>query len=92
MKAFFATFALLLTAGCASHTGVVATGGDSYMVSRQDNGLTAAVGSLKAENMKEAAEFCSKKGKAFAVQSSEDIPRAFGKIPQSTLYFKCAEK
>lgn len=76
-------------AGCASQTGVVATGDDSYMVSRQDNGLTAAVGSLKAANMTEAAEFCSKRGKGFTVINSEDIPRAFGKIPQSTLYFKC---
>ena len=80
---------LLIFAGCASQTGVVSTGGDSYMVSRQDNGLTAAVGSLKAENMKDASEFCMKKAQKFSVLNSEDIPRAFGKIPQSTLYFKC---
>lgn len=90
MKAFLAGIALIFTTGCASQTGVVATGSDSYMVSRQDNGLTAAVGSLKADNLKEAAEFCSKKGKSFIVQNSEDIPRAFGKVPQSTIYFRCA--
>jgi hypothetical protein len=59
------------------------------MVSRQDNGLTAAVGTLKAENMREASELCAKKGQKFIVQNSEDIPRALGKIPQSTLYFRC---
>lgn len=80
---------LLIIAGCASQTGVVSTGGDSFMVSRQDNGLTAAVGALKAENMKDASEFCMKKGQKFTVLNSEDIPRALGKIPQSTLYFKC---
>jgi hypothetical protein len=81
--------ALLVLAGCASQTGVVPAGADSFMVSRQDNGLTAAVGALKAENMREAAGFCAKKGQKFIVQNSEDIPRALGKIPQSTLYFKC---
>jgi uncharacterized lipoprotein YajG len=82
--------ALFMLAGCASQTGVVPTGADSYMVSRQDNNFTAAVGTLKAANMREASEFCGKKGQAFTVQNSEDIPRALGKIPQSTLYFKCS--
>lgn len=81
--------ALLILAGCASQTGVVSTGGDSYMVSRQDNGFAAAVGTLKAENMKEASAFCAKRAQKFSVLNSEDIPRALGKIPQSTLYFKC---
>lgn len=82
-------FVVIALAGCASQTGVVATGGDSYMVSRQDNGFSAAVGSLKAENLKEASGFCAQKGQKFTVLNSEDIPRALGKIPQSTLYFKC---
>lgn len=81
--------ALLMLAGCASQTGIVPAGADSYMVSRQDGGITGALGTLKAENMREASEFCAKKGKTFAVQSSDDVPRALGKIPQSTLYFKC---
>jgi len=80
---------LLSVAGCASQTGIVSAGDGSFMVSRQDNGFTAAVGSLKAENMREASDFCAKKGLRFTVLNSEDIPRALGKIPQSTLYFRC---
>lgn len=90
MKRIIAVLFSIAVAGCASQTGVVPTGADSFMVSRQDNGLTAAVGTLKAENMKEASEYCSKKRQNFTVLNSEDIPRALGKIPQSTLYFKCA--
>lgn len=81
--------AMCTLAGCASQTGVIPAGGDSFMVSRQDNGLTAAVGSLKAENMKEASQYCATQGKRFEVKNSEDIPRALGKVPQSTLYFRC---
>lgn len=64
-------------------------GQDTYMTSRQDNGFSAAVGSLKAENLKDAEAFCAGKGHGFTVLDSEDIPRALGKIPQSTLRFKC---
>ena len=83
---FLTAFTLV---GCASQTGVVPAGNDSFMVSRQDNGVTAAVGSLKAENMKEAAQYCASKGQKFEVKQSDDIERALGKIPQSTLYFRC---
>lgn len=65
-------------------------GQDTYMTSRQDNGFTAAVGALKAENLKDAESYCAAKGRGFSVLGSEDIPRALGKIPQSTLTFKCA--
>jgi hypothetical protein len=82
-------FTVCALAGCASQTGIVPTGSDSFMVSRQDNGFTAAVGSLKAENLKEAAQYCASKGQKFEVKASEDIERALGKIPQSTLYFRC---
>lgn len=81
---------LFLAAGCATQTGVVPAGQDTYMTSRQDNGITASAGTLQAENLKEAKQFCASKGRDFSVVSSTDIPRALGQIPQSTLYFKCA--
>lgn len=80
---------VVLLGGCATQTGVVPNGADSFMVSRQDGGITGALGTLKAENLKDAADFCAKRGQRFTVLNSEDVPRALGKIPQSTLYFKC---
>ena len=82
-------FIAVLLGGCASNSGVIPAGIDSYMVSRQDGGIAGALGSLKAENLKDASEFCNKKGQKFTVLNSEDVVRALGKIPQSTLYFKC---
>jgi hypothetical protein len=79
-----------IVSGCASQTGVIPSGVDSYMVSRQDGGIAGALGSLKAANLKDASDFCGKKGQKFEVLNSEDVPRALGKIPQSTLYFKCS--
>jgi hypothetical protein len=81
-----------LFTGCASNTGVVSMGEGTYMASRQDNSFGASAGALKAENLKEAAQFCASKGQDFAVISSVDIPRALGKIPQSTLHFKCSPR
>jgi hypothetical protein len=93
MKKFIPLVVTAITlTGCATQTGVVPNGSDSYMVSRQDGGITGALGTLKAENLKDAADFCAKKGQKFTVLNSEDVPRALGKIPQSTLYFKCVEK
>lgn len=35
-------------AGCAATTGVVAVGGENYMVSHRDNGPMSSLGALKA--------------------------------------------
>lgn len=87
-----AGMALLMMAGCASNTGVVSMGQGTYMTSRQDNSFSASAGTLKAENLREAAEFCRASSQDFSVISSVDIPRALGKIPQSTVQFKCTPR
>jgi hypothetical protein len=87
-----ALIALAVLAGCASQTGVVPMGEGTYMASRQDNSFNASLGAIKAENLKEAANFCASKGQDFSVISSDDIPRALGKMPQSALRFKCVPK
>jgi len=78
-----------ILAGCASTTGVVATGKDSYMIAREDNSPTASLGSIKAATFKEASEFCAAKGKALQVIKENDVPRSFGQFPQTNLQFKC---
>ena len=82
----------LAMAGCASSTGVVSMGQGTYMASHTDNGIAATVGAVKAAALKDAADFCAGKGLDFAVIKSTDIPRGFGKMPQSTVEFKCVAK
>lgn len=88
MKKFFVVCAVLIT-GCASTTGVVSMGKDTYMIAREDNGPAASLGAIKASAFKEAAAFCSGQGKTMQVTKESDTPRSFGQFPQTTLQFSC---
>jgi hypothetical protein len=76
-------------AGCASTTGVISVGKDTYMVAREDNGPTASLGAIKAATFKEAGAFCAGQGKTMQIVKENDTPRAFGQFPQTSLQFRC---
>lgn len=80
---------LIAVTGCASTTGVVPMGKDTYMIAREDNGLAASLGAIKAATFKEAADFCSTKGKSMQVTKESDTPRSFGQFPQTSVQFTC---
>ena len=63
-----AAFALM--AGCASNSGVVPIGKDTFMVSRQAATGFSGSGTLKATAFQEATRFCEKRGKALQVIST----------------------
>jgi len=79
-----------MLAGCASTTGVVATGKDTFMISREDNGPASSLGAVKATTYKEAGAYCMSQGKAMKMISEADTPRSFGQFPQTTLHFTCS--
>ncbi len=86
----YGTFVLIsLLAGCASTTGIVPTGKDTFMISREDNGPTASLGAIKASTFKEAGAYCAAQSKNVKAISETDIPRSFGQFPQTTLHFTC---
>lgn len=76
-------------AGCASTTGVISTGSNQYMVSREDNGPAASLGQLKAATMKDAGAHCVGQGKTMQIVRETDTPRSLGQFPQTTLHFTC---
>ena len=76
-------------AGCASTTGVISTGSNQYMVSREDNGPAASLGALKAATMKDAGAHCTGQGKTMQILRETDTPRSLGQFPQTTLHFTC---
>jgi len=80
---------LVLLAGCASTTGVISTGSNQYMVSREDNGPAASLGALKAATMKDAGAHCTGQGKTMQILRETDTPRSLGQFPQTTLHFAC---
>lgn len=85
--------ALLLSAaffsGCASTTGVIPAGKDTFMISREDNGPASSLGSIKAAVYKEANAYCAGQGKVMEIVRETDVPRSFGQFPQTSLHFKC---
>ena len=80
---------LAAVAGCATSTGVVPIGGDSYMVSHRDNGPAASLGALKAAAYQDAAQFCAGQGKSMQVLRSNDVPRSLGQFPETEVQFTC---
>ena len=77
--------------GCASNSGVVPMGNNTYMVSRQAATGFSGMGTLKAEAMKEAYAQCQKTGKSVEVIETIDAkpPYIFGNFPKTEIRFKC---
>ena len=86
-----AATALTLTA-CATHSGVVDTGGGSYFVSRQAATGMNGMSSLRADALTEAAAVCRPQGKSVEVVSERqtDPPYVLGNYPRIDLTFRCA--
>lgn len=82
---------IALLTGCASNSGIVATGSDTYFVSRQAATGIAGMANLKAEALQEAGQFCGAKGKALQVISQKDAepPFILGNYPKTEVQFKC---
>jgi hypothetical protein len=89
MKKIMILAPLLVLGGCASTTGVVPIGKDTYMIAREDNGPAASLGAIKAATFKEAVGYCASQGKAFKITKESDTPRSFGQFPQTNLQFTC---
>ena len=85
----------LLVGGCATNTGVVSIGQDTYAVARQTVGLSSqALFPLKVANISEGASYCAHLGKVFefvAIRETQP-PYIFGNFPRSELQFKCGAK
>jgi len=77
--------------GCASNSGVVSMGKDTYFISRQAATGFSGAGTLKAETLTEAGGFCGAKGKEVEVVllTEAQPPFIFGNYPKADLQFKC---
>ena len=86
------TIALSL-AGCAANSGVVSMGSDSYMVSRQAPTGFSGAGSLKAEVLQEAGQYCAGQRKELVVTKTTEAqpPYVLGNYPRAEVQFKCVD-
>ena len=91
MKAFL--FLAVLVAGCASNSGVVPTGPDTYMVSRQAATGFSGSGTLKAEAFGEANRYCAGQKKTMQVGNTNEAtgPVILGNFPKAEVQFMCLD-
>ena len=79
-------------AGCATaNSGVVETGPNSYLVSRQSGNGFAGAGTLKADAIAEGGAYCAKQGKKINVTHAEEAqpPYLLGNYPKAEIQFVC---
>jgi hypothetical protein len=70
MKILIGSTALALLVGCASSSGPVPIGKDTYMIAIGGKSMSSA-GTLKADAFKEANQFCINQGKQMQVVSTQ---------------------
>jgi hypothetical protein len=88
LSAFFISLALV---GCASNSGIIPIGTDTYMVSRQAATGFSGSGTLKAEAFQEANAYCASKGKSLQVVNTVEAqpPFLLGNYPKAEVQFMC---
>lgn len=81
----------LLAGACASHSGIVSTGGDQFMLAKQAATGLSGLGNMKAEIITEGTQHCAALGKQFELVSAQETqpPYLLGNYPRSEIQFKC---
>ena len=85
--------AIAFLAGCASNSGVMPIGQDTFMVSRQAATGFSGSGTLKAEAFQEASQYCTSLGKLLQVVSTHEAapPYILGNFPKAEIQFMCLD-
>lgn len=82
---------LFTMSACASHTGVVPMGMDTYMIAKQQATGFPGLGNMKAEIIAEGIQYCAGLGKEFQIVSTQETqpPYILGNYPRSEIQFMC---
>jgi hypothetical protein len=91
MKLCAAIMAAGALTGCASYSGIVATGNDTFMVSKQAATGFSGLGNLKTDIIQDASAYCGKQGKALQIINATESqpPFVLGNYPRAEIQFKC---
>jgi hypothetical protein len=94
MKTLTALALAATLAGCASSSGIVPIGPDTFMSSKQAATGFPGLGSQKAELLAEANGYCAKAGKVMMVTHTAETqpPYVMGNFPRSEITFMCLDK
>ena len=95
MKSCFVAFVIaILASACASNSGVVQMGNDTYFISKQAATGFTGLGSLRGEAMQEAYARCSQSGRSVEVTDTVDSkpPYLLGNFPRVDITFRCVAR
>ena len=84
---------IIVLAGCASNSGVVPIGQDTFMVSRQAATGFSGSSDLKAKAFQEANQYCSSQNKSLQVVNTTEAqpPYVLGNFPKAEVQFMCLD-
>ena len=85
-----AVIGLAMVSGCATSTGPVPIGKDTYMIAIGGKSVQSG-GTLKARAFKEGAEFCQAQGEHLQVVSTQQRDMSFGRDPNAEVQFMCLD-
>ena len=90
MKKLIVCITVILS-GCASNSGVVPMGSDTFFVSRQAATGFSGAASLKAEVLQEANQHCQTQRKTMEVVMLTEAqpPFILGNYPKAEVQFRC---
>jgi hypothetical protein len=82
-----------LLAGCAANSGVTPIGPDTFMVSRQAATGFSGSGTLKAEALSEANQYCEARSKVMYMLTWTEAapPYVMGNFPKAEVQFMCLD-
>ena len=82
---------LLAVCACASHTGVVPMGKDTYMIAKQQATGFPGLGNMKAEIITEGTRSCASLGKKIQIVSTQETqpPYVLGHYPRAEIHVMC---
>jgi hypothetical protein len=82
--------ALVLMSGCATQSGVIPNGPDTYSILVSGGSGFVSSGSLAIRAYQQAANYCSAKGMVMEViDDKQQRAGVLGKFPEAQLRFKC---
>ncbi len=78
-------------AACAAHSGVTPDGQGGYMITKQAATGFPGPGSLKADIMREASDYCGGQGREFVLTNVTETepPYMLGNYPRAEINFRC---
>lgn len=80
-----------IISGCATQTGVISTGQDSFMILNQGTGFWTSPSTLVADATREAGNHCTAQKKKIEILSTQERPVGLrpGAYPEGEIRFLC---